>query len=102
MYTDRKRYKRLNKKGVTRDAEIALYQMISQSIIENSFKNIDLAKTDIIEKDDEVEMKFWAEYIRYLYYKDNELASDLYLSKSKLLDFKSAIGENVWKTLKLE
>ena len=58
MYTDRKRYKRLNKKGVTRDAEIALYQMISQSIIENSFKNIDLAKTDIIEKDDEVGVTF--------------------------------------------
>lgn len=102
MYTDRKRYQRLNKKGVTRDAEIALYQIISQSIIENSFKNVDLSKTNIIEKDDEVEMKFWAEYIRFLYYKCNELENDLFSSKSKLLDFKSAIGESEWKALKLE
>lgn len=102
MYTDRKRYQRLNKKGITRDAEIALYQIISQSIIENTFKNIDISKTNIIEKDDEVEMKFWAEYIRYLYFKDNELEDDMYSSKSKLLAYKNAIGDKVWTTLKLE
>jgi hypothetical protein len=102
MYTDRKRYQRLNKTGTTRNAEIALYQIICQSIIENSFKNIDLANTDIIEKDDEVEMKFWAEYIRFLYFKDNELENDWLASKTKLANFKSAIGENVWKSLKLD
>jgi hypothetical protein len=102
MYTDRKRYQRLRKKGVTQDAEIALYQLISQSLIENSFKNVDISKTHELEKDDEVEMKFWAEYIRYCYFKENEFEKEKELSKSKLHPFRSTIGKNLWKTLKIE
>jgi hypothetical protein len=102
MYTDRKRYQRLNKDGVTRDAEIALYQVITQSIIENSFKNIELSKTYIIEKDEEVEMKFWAEYIRYLYYKDNHNSTVAEATKNRLLNYKQLIPNTVWKSLQLD
>ena len=102
MYTDRKRYQRLNKEGVTRDAEIALYQVITQSVIENSFKNIELSKSDIIEKDEEVEMKFWAEYIRYLYYKDNDNSTVAEAIKNRLLNYKQLIPNTVWKSLHID
>jgi hypothetical protein len=102
MYTDRKRFQRLNKKGVTRDAEIALYHVISQSIIENSFKNINLSLTDSIEKDHEVEMKFWAEYIRYSYYKENENEHEKNKAKIALMKFEKSINQGIWKSLKIE
>lgn len=102
MYTDRKRFQRLHQKGPTQDAEIAMYQLFSQSIIENSFKNIDLAKTYILGKDPETEMQFWAEYIRYQFYKDNMLDDKKMRSKKRLEDFRSEIGESVWKSLKIE
>lgn len=102
MYTDRKRFQRLHQKGAVRDAEIAMYQLISQSIIESSFKHIDLSKTYIIEKDPETEMQFWAEYIRYQYYTENELDFQKATSKDKLLGFKCKIKENAWKSLKID
>jgi len=102
MYTDRKRYQRLHKKGVIRDAEISLYHIISQSIIENSFKNIDLTMTYTLEKVDEIEMKFLAEYIRYQYFKANELVEESIESKSKLINFRKDVGESIWSALKIE
>jgi hypothetical protein len=102
MFTDRKRFQRLFKKGITQNSEIAMYQIISQSIIENSFKNIDIEKTFIIEKDEELEMKFWAEYLRFLYYSENKLIDEIFESKNKLLCFQTSIGENTWKSLKID
>lgn len=58
MYTDRKRFQRLLEKGLIQDAEIAMYQLISQSIIDGSFKHIDITKTYIIEKDPDTLMRF--------------------------------------------
>lgn len=102
MYSDRKRFQRLHQKGPTQDAEIAMYQLFSQSIIENSFKNIDLAKTYIIEKDPEALMRFWAEYIRYQFYKDNMIFDKKAISKERLEDFRSTLGNTLWKNLKIE
>ena len=102
MYTDRKRFQRLYQKGPIQEAEIAMYQLVSQSIIDGSFKNIDIAKTYIIEKDPEAEMQFWAEYIRYQFYKENTIDDKKAVSKERLEDFRSTIGETVWKSLKIE
>lgn len=102
MFTDRKRFQRLISKGKSQDAEIAMYQILSQSIIENSFKNIDIEKTYIVEKDVDFEMKFWAEYLRFLYYKENILHEDMESSKTNLMNFKANIGKNVWKSLNID
>ena len=102
MFTDRKRFQRLISKGKSQDAEIAMYQILSQSIIENSFKNIDIEKTYIVEKDVDFEMKFWAEYLRFLYYKENILHEDMESSKTNLMNFKAKIGKNVWKSLNID
>ena len=102
MYTDRKRYQRLHQKGPIQDAEIAMYQLISQSIIDGTFKNINIEKTYIIEKDPEPEMQFWAEYIRYQFYSENNLEHERSISKDKLSGFKTMIGDSVWKSLKIE
>lgn len=102
MYTDRKRFQRLHQKGPIQEAEIAMYQLISQSIIEGSFKNIDIAKTYIIERDPETGMQFWAEYLRYLFYKENRIDDKKVISKKRLEDHKITMGETAWKSLKIE
>ena len=71
MFTDRKRFQRLNTKGITQDAEIAMYDLISKSIIDNSFKNIDIERTAIFEKDTDITTKFWAAYLKFMFYKEN-------------------------------
>lgn len=58
MFTDRKRFQRLRQKGVTQDAEYALITIMNDVQLNNSFKNIDINKADIIERDSEMMMKF--------------------------------------------
>lgn len=102
MFTDRKRFQRLNQKGTTQNAEVAMYAVISQSIIENSFKNIDINKTYLIEKDDVNEMKFWAEYIRFQYYSENEMEAEKKGSIGHLQSFKNSMSPQVWKSLMID
>ena len=102
MFTDRKRFQRLNTKGVTQDAEVTLYQMISFALIENSFRNIDVKKTEILDRDSEITTKFWAEYLRFMFYKDNGMMDQKNRSAQALLNFKSEIPKSIWRTLEVE
>jgi hypothetical protein len=102
MFTDRKRFQRLNSRGVTQEAEIAMYELISRSIIDNSFKNIDIEKTAILEKDNDVIIKFWAAYIKFMFYKENGLTEQESEVLKQLLLFKNDFPQSIWKTLKIE
>lgn len=102
MFTDRKRFQRLNSKGVTQDAEIAMYELISKGIIDNSFKNIDIDKTFILEKDNDATIKFWAAYLRFMHYKENGLYEKESEALQQLLMFKNDFPKSIWKTLKIE
>jgi len=102
MFTDRKRFQRLNSQGITKDAEIAMYELISKSIIDNSFKNIDIGKTAILDKDDNITTKFWAMYIRFMFYKENELTVEKNSTLQELLNLKQEIPKSIWNTLKIE
>lgn len=102
MFTDRKRFQRLNTKGITQDAEIAMYELISKSIIDNSFKNIDIQKTAILDKDNDSTTKFWAEYLRFMYFKENGLTEQENETLQKLTSFKTEIPKSIWNTLRIE
>lgn len=102
MFTDRKRYQRLKKKGITQDAEIALYEIVCQSSIENTFKRIDINKTFLLEADSEIEMKFWAAYFRYMYYAENEREVEKKKEREQLEKLKYLVDENSWRTLSIE
>lgn len=102
MFTDRKRYQRLKKKGATQDAEVALYEIVCQSTIENTFKCIDVKKTYLLEADSEIEMKFWAAYFRYMYYAENEREVEKKKEREQLEKLKYLVGENSWRTLSIE
>ncbi len=102
MFTDRKRFQRLNSKGITQDSEIAMYELISKSIIDNSFKNIDIHKTAILDKDNEITTKFWAAYLRFMYFKENGLSEEEADALQKLVTFKTEIPKSIWNTLKIE
>jgi len=102
MFTDRKRFQRLNSKGVTQEAEIAMYELISKSIIENSFKNIDIEKTAILDKDNDVTTKFWAAYLKFMFYKENGFTEKKSEAMQQLSLFKNEIPKSIWNTLKIE
>ena len=102
MFTDRKRFQRLNSKGVIQDAEIAMYELISKGIIDNSFKHIDIHKAAILDKDNDITTMFWAAYLRFMYYKENGLSDQETEAFQKLVTFKIEIPKSIWNTLKIE
>lgn len=102
MFTDRKRYQRLNTEGIIQNAEIAMYELISKGIIDNSFKNIDIKKTEILEKDNELIIQFWAKYIQYMFYKENGQIENEGMALEQLTSFRTAIPKSIWNTLKIE
>lgn len=102
MFTDRKRFQRLNSKDETQEAEIALYELISKSIIDDSFKHIDIEKTAILEKDNDLTTKFWAAYLKFMFYKENGLTEKESEALQQLLIFKNDLPQSIWKTLKIE
>jgi hypothetical protein len=102
MFTDRKRFQRLVKKGKTQEVEIALYELISKGIIDNSFKNIDIHKTNILDKDNDITIIFWAHYLRYMFYKENKLSDQQDKVIKELQKFKQEIPKNIWNSLKIE
>lgn len=102
MFTDRKRFQRFNTKGITQDAETAMYALISKGIIDNSFKNIDVQKTAILDKDNDTTTKFWAAYLRFMYFKENGQTDQENEALQKLTIFKSEIPKSIWNTLKIE
>lgn len=102
MFTDRKRFQRLNTKGITQNVEIAMYELISKGIIENSFKSIDIDKTAILDKDNDTTTKFWAAYLRFMYFKENGLTEQETEAFQKLTTFKTEIPKSIWNTLIIE
>jgi len=102
MFTDRKRYQRLNSKGIERDSEIVMYQIITQSIIENSFKNIEIQKIQILEKESDSTTQFWAAYLKFMYYRENGHTDQENKSLQKLQEFKTVIPQSIWKTLNID
>ncbi len=102
MFTDRKRFQRLNSNGVAQEAEIAMYELISKGIIDNSFKDIDIYKTIILDKDNDTTTKFWAAYLRFMYFKENGLSEQEREALQKLVAFKKEIPKSIWNTLKIE
>lgn len=102
MFTDRKRFQRLISKGVSQEAEIVMYELISKSIIDNSFKNIEIEKTSILNKDNDVTTKFWAAYLQFMFYKENGLTKQESKAQQQLLQFKNEIPPSIWKNLKIE
>ena len=102
MFTDRKRFQRLRQKGITQDAEFALITTITQIQLNNSFRDIDISKTDIIERDNEMIMKFWANYIRFQYYKEIGDKSKEEYFRNSLSKFQEEFPKQLWKTLKIE
>jgi len=102
MFTDRKRFQRLRQKGITQDAEFALITTITQIQLNNSFRDIDISKTDIIERDNEMIMKFWANYIRFQYYKEIGDKSKEEYFRNSLNKFQEEFPKQLWKTLKIE
>lgn len=103
MFTDRKRFQRLNSKGVTQEAEVAImYELIAKSIIDNSFKNIDIEKTAILDKDNEIITKFWSAYLKFMFYQENGLTEQESKARQELMMFKDEIPKSIWQTLKIE
>lgn len=102
MFTDRKRFQRLNSKGIAQESETAMYELLSKSIIDNSFKNIDIQKTAIMDKDNNLTTKFWAAYLRFMYFRENGLTEQESEALQKLTTFKSEIPKSIWNTLKIE
>lgn len=102
MFTDRKRFQRLNSKGIIQESEIAMYELISKVIIDNSFKNIDIHKTAILDKDNDTTTKFWAAYLRFMYFKENGLSEQETEALQKLATLKTEIPKSIWNTLKIE
>lgn len=102
MFTDRKRFQRLINKRETQEVEIALYELISKGIIDNSFKNIDINKTNILEKDKDVTIIFWTYYLRYMFYKENMLEEQQSIALKELQNIKQQIPKSVWNSLKIE
>lgn len=102
MFTDRKRFQRLNTKGVAQDAEIAMYELMAKGIIDNSFKNIDLSKTYILDKDDDRITKFWAAYLRFMYFKENALVEQKAEALHDLTAFKKDVPKSIWNSLKID
>jgi hypothetical protein len=102
MFTDRKRFQRLMTKGIAQDAEIVLYELISKVLIDNSFKDIDIQNTTILDKDNDRTTKFWAAYLRFMYFKENGLVEQKNEAVEELNFFKSEIPKNIWSTLNID
>lgn len=102
MFTDRKRFQRLNSKGIAQESETAMYELLSKSIIDNSFKNIDIQKTAIMDKDNNLTTKFWAAYLRFMYFRENGFTEQEIEALQKLTTFKSEIPKSIWNTLKID
>jgi hypothetical protein len=101
MFTDRKRFQRLLQNGVTRDAEYALMNVLTQVLLEKSYRNVNLTQTTIIEKDPEPMMKFWAHYVRYQYHKELSEKSNMEPYREILYSFKDVFPPQLWKTLQI-
>jgi hypothetical protein len=102
FFTDRKRFQRLASKGQTGRIELAFLQIVNQSIVEGSCKNLPLDKLDLIKTDPDAVIRFWGEVFQYQFYKDNQNAEGVAQAKEKLLAYQNQIPAGIWKSLQLD
>jgi len=72
-----------------------MYELISKSIIDNSFKNIDIEKTEILDRDKDVTTKFWSAYLKFMFYKENKFIEQEAEAMQQLTAFKNDIPKRV-------
>jgi len=102
FFTDRKRFQRLNDKGEIGKTELAFLQIVNQTLLENTCKNIAIDKLALLKKDADNIIQFWGHYFEYQYFKDNNMADAALETKANLLSYKSYLPNAFWKTLAIE
>lgn len=101
-FSDRARFFRLINKGRAGDAEEALLNIITQSTIDNSARNINISQARLLQSDTEVQYRFWGHYYEYQFYKDNSLNTEANEAHARLLILKPDITPALWKALNIE
>lgn len=102
FFTDRARFQRLISNGQEGKSEEALLQILTQSTIDKSCKNISLQDARILQADKEAFMQFWGHYYEYGFFKANEKKLEAEEAKLHLFDLREVISKPVWKALKIE
>ena len=88
FFTDRARFQRLISKGQEGRSEEALLQILAQSTVDNSCKNISLQDARILQTDKEVLMRFWGHYYEYQFFKANDARIKAEEAKMRLLELR--------------
>lgn len=102
FFTDRARFQRLISKGPEGKAEEAMLELIAQSTIDSSYKNISLENARFLQTDKETFVRFWGYYFEYEYFKANENPAEAEKAKAQLVLLKGSISNAIWKVLKLD
>ena len=102
FFTDRKRYQRLNNKGKIGAIELAFLQVVNQSLLEKTCKNIPLERIDILKKDEDKMIQFWGYYFSFQHYKDNNNDLDAAKVQQTLQDYKKLMPGSIWKSLQID
>lgn len=102
FFTDRKRFQRLLDKGDIGKIELAFLQIVNQSLLENTYKNLSIEKVNMLKQDSDKIIRFWGYYFEFQFYKDNALAEDMQLMRASLDEYKKVIPKALWKSLEID
>lgn len=102
FFTDRKRFQRLSDQGKTGQIELAFLQIVNQTLLEGSCKNISLQNIEKMKSDEEKIVQFWAYYFEFQYFKDNNNFTHAEQVKVTLLNYKEILPNNFWKSLGID
>ncbi len=102
FFTDRKRFQRLLDKGDIGKIELAFLQIVNQSLLENTCKNLSIDKVNMLKQDSDKIIQFWGYYFEFQFYKDNALAEDMQLMRASLDEYKKVIPKALWKSLEID
>lgn len=102
FFSDRKRYQRLLDKGDIGKIELAFLQIVNQSLLENTCKNLPLERVQKLKTDKDKIIQFWGYYFEYQHYKDNNNIPHAETVKQTLLNYKLLIPSAIWKSLQLD
>lgn len=91
FFTDRKRFQRLLNKGEIGQIELAFLQIVNQSLLENTCKNLSIDRLSMLKKDSDKIIQFWGYYFEFQFYKDNVMYDDMNLAKVSLYEYKKII-----------
>lgn len=102
FFTDRKRYQRLLDKGEIGRIELAFLQIVNQSLLENTCKNLPLERIQKLKTDQDKIIQFWGYYFEYQYYKDNNDIPLAETVKQTLINYKLLMPSAIWKSLQID